>query len=194
MFDIQEDTKGSNNPWTRCKPNVQKSIKSTMKPKCLSVHAWAGHKPSVPTPLNPQPLPTCYRGKPTGRPNAMRDLNKYPKSDETNDPIGNSSLRDNNQHLKHISKQASKSHQPSWIFLAGAALFKQSPCITAFVGAPLVNHSVGILKTCLIFVLLVKTKNYTKLVLRATLGDWVLALPLDTWQRHCQPPTPRDTH
>lgn len=37
-------TKGSNNPWTRCKPNVQKSIKSTMKPKCFSVQTCHGRR------------------------------------------------------------------------------------------------------------------------------------------------------
>lgn len=59
---------------------------------------------SSPRPPAP-PLPTCYRGKPR----VMRDLNKYPKSEETADPSGNSKPRDNNQHLKHICKHGRKS-------------------------------------------------------------------------------------
>lgn len=48
IFNILKNKKEAcHNFWTRCKPNVQKSIKSTMKPKCFNVQTCHDHGPSV---------------------------------------------------------------------------------------------------------------------------------------------------
>lgn len=138
VFDIQEDTKGSNNPWTRCKPNVQKSIKKHHETLVFQCSRMPCRPRTIcPTPPKNTTPPHLLLGE-ANREAQQRCVTSINIPNRRRLPIllGTHNWGDNNQHLKHISKQACKSHWPSRTSLAGAAPTTESPCSAALVEAP----------------------------------------------------------